>query len=204
MNEKQAKQLKNGDKILIEVTFDQIDDDGDVVFEYANSVSDYERGFISPKNIVVGVSETQPNKPKYDPCRLFKKGDKVRIVTCNGRPPYDLLNEDEYVPDETIFSVMSDECICGYVDLYEKAPEDGFQIHHSNIELVAPVDELSPYSVHESEVLQGFDIVRDKLCVMAFPFGAKECGWYYNRLEAKEAAEAECSRLNAAYRKAQK
>lgn len=198
MNAKQAKQLKNGDKILIEVIFDQIDDDGDAVIEYANSVSDCERGFISPKHIVVGVSETQPNKPKYDPCRLFKKGDRVRIAKYAGRC-YTMFWES-FVGDEM------------YVETSETAysiPEvetsKGLQpIDPAYLELVTPVEELEPYSVRESEVMQGFDIVRDKLCVMAFPFGAKECGWYYNRLAAKEAAEAERDRLNAEHRKEQK
>jgi hypothetical protein len=85
--------------------------------------------------------------------------------------------------------------------LWDEKTIPGDELEAFCIELVAPVDELSPYSVHESEVLQGFDIVREKMCVMSFPFGAKECGWYYNRLEAKKAAEAECARLNEEYRK---
>lgn len=198
MNQEQAKQLKNGDKILIEVIFDQIDDDGDAVIEYTNSVSDREHGFIAPKHIVVGVSETQPNKPKYDPCRLFKKGDRVRIVKYAGRC-YTTFWES-FVGAEVF--VETSETV---YSLPEVKTAKGLQpIDPAYLELVTPVEELTPYSVHESEVMQGFDIVRDKLCVMSFPFGAKECGWYYNETAAKEAAEAECSRLNAAYRKAQK
>lgn len=87
--------------------------------------------------------------------------------------------------------------------LWDEKNIPGDELEAFCIELVATVDDLSPYSVHESEVLQGFDIVRDKMCVMSFPFGAKECGWFYNRLEAKKAAEAECKRLNEEYRKEQ-
>lgn len=136
-------------------------------------------------------------KPKYDPFRLFKKGDRVRIVKCSGRcyttfwEPF--VGVEMYVKtSETAYSLPEVETAKGLQP-----------IDPAYLELVTPVEELNPYSVHESEVIQGFDIVRDKLCVMTFPFGAKECGWYYNRLAAKEAAEAERDRLNAEYRKEQ-
>lgn len=132
-----------------------------------------------------------PAAPKYDPCRLFKRGDKVRLVTFNGRTPYDLVNEDEYKPDETIFSVMNDECICGLVDLYENSPEDGFQIHHSNLELVTPVEELEPYYVKENaSVYEVFNRNENNSSVAIF-FKSQ-----YTKGKAKERAEAERDRLN--------
>lgn len=39
----------------------------------------------APEN---GTKNTAP-APKYDPCRKFRKGDKVRLREYNGRPPYD-------------------------------------------------------------------------------------------------------------------
>lgn len=84
---------------------------------------------------------------------------------------------------------------------YDKVVREESFTHPKNVILFTPAAELEPYSVHESEAIQGFDIVRDELCVMTFPFGAKERRWYYNELAAKEAAEEECKRLNEEYRK---
>lgn len=67
-----------------------------------------------------------------------------------------------------------------------------------------PVEELKPYSVLETDTINGFDIMRDGLCVMTFPYGSKEAGYYRNELAAKEAAEAEADRLNAEWRKEHK
>ena len=132
--------------------------------------------------------------PKYDPCRLFKKGDVVKIRSVFGRKIY---------IDDVLYEVVWDES-CNKISI-KKLTSDETLVGMSSVffELVTPVEELEPFSVQESEVVQGFDIVRDKLCVMSFPCGAKECGWYYNRLAAKEAAEAECARLNAEHRKEQ-
>lgn len=142
-----------------------------------------------------------PAAPKYDPCRKLKVGDVVRVLKINGNLPK--CKWAGNIPKEGITGIVRElrkEDHFVWIDYKEMLC---YCIDPAYLELVTPVEELEPYSVHESEVIQGFDIVRDKLCVVTFPFGAKESGWYYNRLAAKEAAEAECDRLNAEYRKEQ-
>lgn len=146
---------------------------------------------------------TEP-APKYDPCRLFRKGDLVRLKAYNGRKPYDFWHKQTIEHfGAKLDTVLADELDSGNVDIFQDAPIDELtvRVHASHLELVTPVEELEPYSVHESETINGFDIMRDGLCVMTFPYGAKEHGWYYNKTAAKEDAEAERDRLNEQYRK---
>ena len=150
-----------------------------------------------------GTKNTETT-PKYDLCRKFRKGDIVRLREYNGRKPYDFWYKQVIKNYEAeLDTVLEDELDSGNVDIFQDAPIDELtaRVHSCHLELVTPVEELEPYSVHESEVIQGFDIVRDKLCVMTFPFGEKENGWYYNRIAALVTAEDECARLNAEYRK---
>lgn len=138
--------------------------------------------------------------PKYDPCRKFRKGDKAKPRIINGR-------ENQKMPLNVIFTVIGDEDEYGTVPVSYMSPSrrllTSTTVHAVWLELITPVEELCPYSVHESEVVNCFDIVREKMCVMTFPYGSKEAGYYRNNLAAKEAAEAECARLNAEHRKEQ-
>lgn len=139
-------------------------------------------------------------KPKYDPCRKLREGDKVRFQKVNNRFTPE-LNATIFVG--TLGRVAFDERESGAVKVY--CFDGVLRVVDANyLELVTPMEELAPYSVHESEVANCFDIVREKMCVMTFPYGPKEAGYYRNKLAAKEAAEAECNRLNAEWRKEQK
>lgn len=129
---------------------------------------------------------------------LFKEGDIVKPKENVYLEPYaeESLNpRDRYVVERVLAT--------GWLYVSSKDELETFEVWEGMLELVTPAEEREPYSVHESEVIQGFDIVRDKSCVMTFPFGEKENGWYYNRLEAKNAAETECKRLNAEWKKLQ-
>ena len=191
MTKEEAKQLKNGDKVLIEAIFDQIDDDGDAVLEYTNSVSDCERGFVEPKHIVGVVSETQPNKPKYDPCRLFKKGDKVKLrETVKGR------HTSMFVTGLSlgkIYTVENDEF---NHTVYIVGDEGLGRYSFVHLELVTPVEELEPYYVKDdgTHYVVGKRPEEPEIVYLAE---------YSNdrHPHAKEAAEAECARLNAEHRK---
>ena len=146
---------------------------------------------IGKQRISILRLSTPETAPQYDPCRKFRKGDMVRVVEWNGR---DIARVGE------IGHVVSDE----YNSRVEIAI-DGWtkEVYYPacHLKLVTPAEELEQYSVLETDTFKGFDIMRDGLCVMTFPFGEKENGWYYNRLTAKAAAEAECKRLNKECRK---
>lgn len=81
----------------------------------------------------------------------------------------------------------------GNVIMFETPTGDHLPFRESDLECVTPVEE--PYSVQESAA---FDIVRERKIVMTIPF--TEYG-YYTFEQAKAAAEIECARLNAEWRK---
>lgn len=145
-------------------------------------------------NIMNGIKNTAPS-PKYDPNREFRKGDKVRLVQCNGRNPFDSFNGIEYPPDETIYTVEGDEYDNGKVELYAMDSFDAFEIHHSNLKLVTPVEALEPYSVTNDDKFYHIHKHGEEASIAVYAEARHP--------HAKEAAEAECARLNAEYRKEQ-
>lgn len=202
ITDEQIKNLKPGDPIVIHTTVDKIDNDGDLWF-HCPQVNDANwREYINPK--FVSLPGETMNKSKYDPCRKFKEGDIVDYRRRYGRD-YETVPDPEDYKIARVFSSEEEESGMVGVEFVEAYGGDNvcFVVPWFHLELVTPVEELEPYSVHESEVIQGFDIVRDKLCVMTFPFGEKENGWYHNRLAAKAAAETERDRLNAEWKKLQ-
>ena len=125
-------------------------------------------------------------KPKYDPCRLFKKGDKVRVVEWNGRDIARVGQIGYVVSDEHNSRV--ELSIDGWTkDVFYPA---------CHLELVTPVEELEPYRV-ETGGYNRFRIKKGNLEYSYFPFG-EHC--VLSMDEAKAAAEAECARLNDEYR----
>ena len=149
-------------------------------------------------SIMQELDNATENKPKHDPCRLFRKGDKVRIVKHNGRkfdaapPTFQLgkvyrVDEDE---DTEHCYVMLQSC-----DLYYAHPV-------AFLELVTPVEELEPYSVKPG--YKSWHVERDGKIYSLYPYNETvSFSVWRNEEEAKAAAEAECARLNAEYRKEQ-
>ncbi|MBQ8238916.1 MAG: hypothetical protein IJZ39_12325 [Oscillospiraceae bacterium] len=143
-----------------------------------------------------GTKNTE-TPPKYDPNRIFLKGDRVRLVQCNGRNPFDSFNGIEYPPDETIYTVEGDEYDNGKVELYATDSCDVFEIHHSNLELVTPIEEAEPYYV--KNIIRGYAVYKRG----AGDLAASCVFWSKYHPNARAAAEAERDRLNAEYRKEQ-
>ena len=193
ITDEQLKNLKPGDTVLVEAKVNGVKATG----------VDVTHGCVShplPFDKLYPV----PEQPKHDPCRKFKEGDIVDYRRVCGRD-YETVPDPEDYKIARVFSSEEEESgMVGveFVEAYGGA-NVCFLVPWFHLELVTPIEELEPYSVHESEVTQGFDIIRDKLCVMTFPFGEKENGWYHNRLAAKAAAEAERDRLNAEWKKLQ-
>lgn len=126
-----------------------------------------------------------PPAPKYDPCRLFRAGDRVTPKVVNGR---DFNNIAEEMKGKVLIVTQDENRLC---NVYVRDGEDEFTIDPAYLELVKPVEELEPYSMGESSDYFSVDKDDDELCLY----------WKDKHPHAKEAAEAECSRLNAEYRK---
>ena len=123
---------------------------------------------------------------KHDPCRLFRKGDKVERRTVDGRTDIDveegctltvMTNEDEYGNLRVIFP-------------------SGRLIKTKSVflKLIAPVEELEPYIVVDAHT--HWDVaVKDMKTIASYS--------KVHHPNAKAAAEAERDRLNSEYRKEQ-
>ena len=138
---------------------------------------------ISPEN---GIKNTE-NAPKYDPNRMFRKGDKVKPRERNGRIPW--------AKDMTL-TVVADERTAGVTVRDEETGEERLMCVLF-LELVTPVEELEPYFVQDFK--GGYGVFHTRLQPEA------EVCHYFNDMHphAKEAAEAERDRLNAELRKEQ-
>ena len=198
----QIKSLKKGDKLLVEAYFVREKDGYHITCSLTPPYSYVSMPFSVISNLLHLPSDSQSStvnsQSKYDPCRLFKKGDIVRLKEWNGRCP--ALPED-WKHNNGLFKVHEDEKFNSSVEITRENSKNVYIAPICYLELVTPVEEMEPYSVLETDTINGFDIMRDGLCVMTFPYGSKEAGYYRNEPAAKEAAEAECARLNTEYRK---
>lgn len=194
LTEEQIKNLKPGDPIIIHGTFKRIFEDGDIVSRIKTTDL---RGKVVNNNATIHpscVSLSQENV-KCNPYRLFKKGDKVRIVEWNGRKrslvssmnasvlttcEYFFVKENE---DDSLVYVTDDRKI-GYMCLPP-----------CYLELITPVEEIEPYYIEETEY---------EFCVTIMVGERKDTPATYHKKmhpNAKAAAEAECKRLNEEWRK---
>ena len=180
----QIRNLKEGDPLIVNVSMKKIDEDGDIWITVPGCAAHW-----FPPDSVSLPSEhgTSVPTPKYDPTRLFKKGDKVRVVKCKGR---------NYTGQTTgeIGIVDRDESPGTASVEVEFADEDMWEIDPAYLELVTPVEDLEPYKLIDSP--NTYNIVRDSAMVMTIHKKSHP--------NAKAAAEAERDRLNAEWRKEQK
>lgn len=80
--------------------------------------------------------------PKYDPCRLFRKGDRVKTRSVFGRKIY---------IDDALYEVMWDES-CNKISVKDlTSAETLVGMPSVFFELVTPVEELEPYYVEEQD-----------------------------------------------------
>lgn len=143
-----------------------------------------------------GTKNTE-SAPKYDPCRLFRKGDIVTPKVINGRF-FDKFTKElvglkcEVLQDEEGFEYV---IICGNG---ERSAIDA-----AYLELVTPVEELEPFYVCENTESKSFEVRRKEDHKVQAAF------YYFNEDDAhakSEAAKAtleHCDRLNAENRKNQ-
>ena len=181
MDKEQINELKPGDEVLIRGRFVKIKENGDFRVEYLlTTVHDklyMYRAAVHPSAVII------KSPPKHDPTRLFKKGDKVRVVEWNGR---------EIARIGMIGKVVSDEFNCKVELAINGWTKDVFY-PACHLELVTPVEEISTYRV-------GAFATNGELCVWKDQGGKTEkvCSFNVNtHPNAKAAAEAERDRLNA-------
>lgn len=131
--------------------------------------------------------------PKYDPCRLLKKGDRVQVKMRNGR----CNGKDGEYLREAFCTVAEDETQNELVRVLHNATE--YRLDPAYLELVTPVAEQGSYSVRHNDAHAAYSIYG--------PYGLSAANYFYgdrypySKHSAEAAAYAECDRLNAAYRK---
>lgn len=197
MTPEEAAQLKNGDLIFINnfpVKFTKTNNT--VIIHFDDSCHEISHGLAHCQYF---SKEEYVPVPKYSSSRPFRKGDVVELVERNGRCPYSLLKYAKLI-------VQISENSDGMVGLHKKGYEEPILIHYSNLVLVTPVEEMEPYQLNEiydidDGDLIGYEVVNGDTKEAIF-YGGK----YSSRTlkQAKAAAEAERTRLNAEHRKALK
>lgn len=188
MNTEKLKQLKPGDEIFIRAKYEKTLDDGDVRFscsvtdERNNVTTDV--GYAHPSIVIL-----TPSAPKYDPCRPFKKDDIVTPIERDGREVPDGAPVGEKC---TVVEPEKNGIVC---IRYDAGSEHYIhEIPYFRLELITPVEEIEPYSMGETSDYFSVDKDDEELCLY----------WKDKHPNPKEAAEAECDRLNAEHRKGEK
>lgn len=191
LTEEQIKNLKEGDKLLAEVSFITVDKDNDLecMAPLTNVMGDI-KGL--PIFLHRSCISLPPAKPKYDPCRKFKEGDVVRVVERHGRYQPNIPVDELW---KGLCTVAEDEDFCN--NLVKVRSADGREklSHWWYLELVTPVEEHDLYFVLDSP--RTFNICKRGGGKFAATFDK------YQPL-AREHAEKYCAALNAEYRKEKK
>lgn len=191
LTNEQIRKLKNGDQLIAEVTFCRVDyNDEDLICSspattvMQTSTSVY--SFFNPSCLSL-----PPAEPKYDPCRKFKKGDKVRVVERHGRYQPNIPVDELW---KGLCTVAEDEDFCN--NLVKVRSEDGREklSHWWYLELVTPVEDLEPYFVLDSP--NTYNICKHGESGFAATF-------YKKYPIARKLADEYCAALNAANRKEQ-
>lgn len=197
MDKEQINELKPGDEVLIRGRFEKIKDNGD--FQVSYLLTTVHGKFYMYKTAVHPSAVIIKSPPKHDPTRLFKNGDRAEVVERHGRTitcfPAGRIKEGDIV------TVAENEAGDAFIKVLT---EDGHKmmIPWFVLELITPVEELEPYYVERQGETSG------GLCyTVRKPGGYVESTFYFggcrsrDEQQAKAAAEAECDRLNAEYRK---
>lgn len=164
--------------------------------------------FVSPDIIdsVYSDNNDYPNievceKPKYDPARLFKKGDIVKPCSVNGRWCSHVWEDRSGIHYEV---AKDEDPLTAHMEVKDPDSPQPFLVHAAFFKLVIPVEELKPYSIIvQPEDYHCVRIMKGTKIHSSIPFDEEECVCRTVE-EAKAAAEEECDRLNAEYRKEQK
>lgn len=204
LTKEQIKNLKPGDPLIIHGTFEKmVEGYTRVKFPvtlYDSTDNSYTK-HIHPSAVAVV-------EPTYDTKRLFKKRDIVRVVERDGRLPSSV----GLIEPGHIYTVYADEDDGEVILDIGLGTEGGEAVEWYYLELITPVEDNLPYYIEEKDIeFQVRMRVEDEDCLIS-TFRFKNIVEAYRRYstmlpsmkQAREAAEAECERLNEEYRKEQK
>ena len=179
--------IKVGETYLLPITVTAIEKSGWIETTTCNN-NEY---FHTPSEVKTllpnGTKNTEP-APKYDPCRLFKKGDKVRVVEYKGRNYTNVDTGKEGV-------VTRNETGADPAIEVAFADDDFWDVDPAYLELVTPVEEQKEFFIEDEKELPYYLIHFGR--PRNFELVAQLDRKYYTL----EQANAECDRLNAEYRK---
>lgn len=194
LTQEQIKNLNPGDPVVVHGEFKAVDADGAVWIEVGNCHRWYALSCVSLPS----------EQPKHDPCRLFKKGDRIRFKTWHGFQPEDWENDAELLGKEaTVYEDQKPDAFSVHFLFDGEDPDEEWHATYLPfIELVTPVEELEPYLMLENVQSNSIE-VRDKRTnkvEATFYFGKDHA---YTFVQAATRAEAERDRLNEEWRKEQ-
>lgn len=185
-------EIKIGAKLACDAKIAEID--GDVVYI---EFSAHKKFRLAAELVELLDAQNAAPSPKYDPCRLFRDGDKVTPRLVNGRD-FNSIAEDYR---GKILTVTRDEE--KYDNVYVEYGGDEFTIDPAYLELVTPVEELEPYSIDECGFANVVYLRKNGKTYMTIPYAHPVC-LFKTEAEALAAAVVERDRLNAEYGKEQK
>lgn len=182
----QIKNLKKGDKVLAEVEVFAITESGQLMLK---SLDEW----------TLDQTYPLPTPPKYDPTRLFKKGDVVTPSSFLGRKDKELEMGEKYI-------VTADEIAGDMVAIKHHFTLRPDIVQPCFLELVTPVEKMGPYKVEKKPGHyivyyqdQDKDGMTGQMYLRAvFFFGHPK---KYTEDEALAAAEDECERLTEEWKK---
>lgn len=191
LTEEQIKNLKPGQELCCKCSFVETQDYGNRIVVDMCYAGSKERT-TSRIGYFYEQLSLPPTPPKHAPTRLFKKGDKVRVVEWHGRAPFPLNDiNDVDLPESwqsEIYTVTEGERLddCNCVLSHANTQFSIILMHPAHLQLVTPVEELEPYSIDpaNSNVL--------------FKDGKK-----FATFEDDDETQELCDRLNAEWRKEQ-
>jgi hypothetical protein len=206
LTQEQIKSLKPGDPLIIHGSFKKTYNDGDIIIWRrmidGGILSDIPT-YVHPSCVSLPSEPgTSVPTPKYDPTRLFRKGDIVRLKEWNGRCP--ALPED-WKFNNGLFKVQEDEKLNSSVEITRENLRAVYIVPICFIELVTPVKEQEPFYL--DEITDEDEDGEPYHCFMVKTMKGEDRvrTYYSNKFETieqtKAAAEAECKRLNEEWRK---
>lgn len=201
----QIKNLKPGDPLVVQGIFSEVYADRDIVMQIVQKYKDkieHDFRFFDPYSVSLPseiVNSQSSIVNKYDPTRLFKEGDRVRVVEKDGRIPTCFPVGKIKVGD--ILTVMENEEGNAFIEV-KTADGSKMMAPWFHLELITPVEESSPYIFLVNIAAKSMEVKdsRTQKVEAAYYYGD---GHAYTFETAAQCAEAERDRLNAKYRKEQ-
>ena len=127
---------------------------------------------------------TQPQ-----PLRLYREGDIVTPCQANNRWLSDLWKDKSGMHLKVVKAETPHEA---YMDVKDPDSPQPYTVNTAYFKLIRPVEELEPYGI--ADHLHGWIVYKDTP-------GTVIANFNHTHPNAKKAAQAECARLNAEYRK---